>query len=307
MAKEVKMVNGPTKYRYSPTLRINLSRLWKEGMKSLAENSGYIGEEYEDLKHLQKKTIMAGLNQIETAAIFSGRSRFEAGSEDTVRLAEERAGNFSLTRRLLLKGVSRYDHPHLTLTIDGRTRIQRINGRNVTVADYEITMQNDGNVSLGPVNVRDLLPPDAQFINSSIKPEKMDGKYINWTFVNMGIGSLIKIDLRLEVKDRSADLVNRAKACGAWDGNLVCAANASSLQFDWLPCRQPEIHMTKTARIDPSRPNVVSYAIFLENRANCTLSAEITDLLPDGLEFLNSTLSPSEESQSALVWSLENY
>jgi uncharacterized repeat protein (TIGR01451 family) len=174
------------------------------------------------------------------------------------------------------------------------------------VADYEIAMQNDGKVSLGPVYVRDLLPPDAQFINSSIKPEKMDGKYINWTFVNMGIGSLIEIDLRLEVNDRSADLVNRAEACGAWDGNFVCAANASSLQLDWLCCCPPEIHMTKTARIDPSRPNVVSYAIFLENRANCTLSAEITDLLPDGLEFLNSTLSPSEESQSALVWRIIN-
>jgi len=306
MAKEVELLSRPTKYRYSPTLSINSSRLWKEGVRSKAENSGHIGEEYEDLKHLQKKTVMAGLNQIETAAIFSGRSRFEAGSEDTVRLAEERAGNFSLTRKLLLKGVSRYDRPHITLAIDGRTRTLRINGQNVTLADYEIAMQNDGNVSLGPVYVRDLLPPDVQFINSSIKPEKLNGKCINWTFVNMGIGSFIKIDLRLKVNDKSADLVNRAEACGAWDGHFVCAANTSSLQFDWLPCCPPEIHITKTARIDPSRPTVVSYAIFLENRANCTLSAEITDRLPDGLEFLNSTLSPSEKSQSALVWRIIN-
>jgi uncharacterized repeat protein (TIGR01451 family) len=107
------------------------------------------------------------------------------------------------------------------------------------VAYYEIAMQNDGNVSLGPVYVRDLLPIAAQFINSSIKPEKMDGKYINWTFVNMGIGSFIKIDLRLKVNDKSADLVNRAEACGAWDSHFVCAANTSSLQFDWLPCCRP--------------------------------------------------------------------
>ncbi len=306
MAKNIKLVNHPIKYRYLPGLSINSSRLWKEGMWSKAEGSSYIGEGFEDLYRLQKKTTMAGLNQMETTASFSGRTRFEAMSANTVKLVSEQAGNFSLVRKLLLKGVSRYDRPHITLANDGQTRLQRINGRNVTMAKYRIGVLNDGNVAIGPLYIKDLLPPDAQFINSSMKPRAMDAKYINWTIMNLGIGDAIEIDLWLEVDERSADLVNRVEACGAWDDHSICASNISSLQFNWLPCCPPEIYITKTASIDPSRPKIVRYAIVLENHANYTMIAEVSDHLPDGLRFLNSSVAPSEQSQNAVRWTVMN-
>jgi uncharacterized repeat protein (TIGR01451 family) len=163
---------------------------------------------------------------------------------------------------------------------------------------------NDGNVALGPVYIRDILPPAALFINSSMKPENSDANHINWTIMNLGIGSSIKIDLRLNVSDWSPDLINRVEACGAWDGHYVCASNISSLQFNWLACYSPAIYMTKTASIDPSRPTVVKYAIYLENRANYTMTAEVTDHLPDGMRFLNSSLAPSKQSQNAVAWTI---
>jgi hypothetical protein len=147
MAKKINLNCHPVRYGYLPGMNITASAGWKEGMWSKTKNTGYIVEEFEDIKSLKKATTAKGLNQMETEANFSGRARFGALSGENLRLDQENNGDFAIKRNLLLKGVSRFDRPHVWVTKEGHTKTERINDVNTTVAEYKIHVYNDGNIS----------------------------------------------------------------------------------------------------------------------------------------------------------------
>ncbi len=119
--------------------------------------------------------------------------------------------------------------------------------------------------------------------------------------MNLGIGSSLTIDLWLKAKP-DLDLVNRVNVAGGYDDKWVTASNVSTIEKSWLGCCPPEIDLKETARIDPRKKTVVWYNITLKNRAKSTMTTVITDHIPDGMRFLNSSLVPSKQSQNAVKW-----
>ena len=301
MAKKIRLNCRPVRYGYMSRMNITASAGWKEGMWSKIKDTGYIVEEFEDIQRLKKTTTAKGLNQMETEANFSGRARFGARSGDNLKLDQENNGVFSIKRNLLLKGVASFDRPHISVIKEGQTKTERINDVNITVAEYKINVHNDGNTALGPVRITDLFPPGTEFINSSIMPIKTDSGRANWTLMNLGIGSSITIGLWLKAEPDS-DLVNRVNVAGGYGDKWVTASNISTIEKSWLGCCPPEIDLTETARIDPLKKTVVWYNITLKNRAKSTMTTVITDHIPDGMRFLNSSMVPSKQSQNAVKW-----
>lgn len=301
MAKKINLTRHPVRYGYLSGMNFAPASGWKEGMWSKMKDTGYITESFEDIERLKKETTAKGLNQMETEANFSGRARFGACSGDNMKLDQENNGDFSIRRNLQLKGVANFDRPHVLVIKEGHTRQEKIDGVNVTVADYKIKVQNDGNTSLEPVLIRDLFPSGTKFLNSSIKPIKTDSVHANWTLMNLGIGSSITIDLWLKAEPDS-DLVNRVEVTGGYGDKWVTASNISAIEKSWLGCCPPEIYLTETARIDPLKKNVVQYDITLKNSANSTMTALVTDHIPRGMRFLNSSMEPSNQSQNEVKW-----
>lgn len=304
MNKRVNLTRRLFRYDYLPGINTTASAGWKEGMWSKTKGTGHIKEEFEDIARLKKETTANGLNGMNTAANFSGRARFSAISGDSLKLDQVNNGDFSIKRKLLLKGVSRFDRSHISVTKEGEIKEERINDVNVTVAEYKINVLNDGNTALSQVRIRDIFPPGTEYINSSIKPVTTDFEHANWTLMGLGIGSTITINLWLKAK-LDSDLVNRVDVAGEDSDKWVTASNLSFIENNWLGCH-PDVYLTETARIDPLTKTVVWYYATLKNSANSSMTAVVTDHIPSGMRFLNSSLMPSKQSQNEVKWTVKD-
>jgi uncharacterized repeat protein (TIGR01451 family) len=98
--------------------------------------------------------------------------------------------------------------------------------------------------------------------------------------------------------------VNRVQAVGGSDNQWVSATNISVLSYDWLGCCPPQIFASKDARIDPKDPTLIHYDITLRNRLNSTMAVTVTDHLPAGLIFLNSSVALTNYSSDVLKWDI---
>ena len=108
VAKDLSLVYSPENQTLIDDLSINRSMRWKEGMWSRVRNESLIGEEYTSITRLDKETVARCLNEMETEASFSGQGRYRTVFIDRVDLDELYAGDYSIERRVLLEGVSKY-------------------------------------------------------------------------------------------------------------------------------------------------------------------------------------------------------
>jgi len=328
------------------------SSLWKEGIASRKPGISLLSEEYSQITELEKDSVARGLNELETAANFSGTARYrvlysnrtrDPGANATaapggganascdascdanasrhrpeIDIDEIYSGDYRVERRVMISGASKYDHPHLNVTkalegieteeldwdygeahLPGEVKTRR-------VADYTIRIENDGSRALAPILVRDLFPPGATYIDSSLRPTASAAGSANWTLTHLAIGGVAEISLRLDVTRFAGDeMTNRVEVCGGYGSDWVCAGNYTSLQRRWLACcPEDEITVVKTARIDPENPLVVLYTVVLENTAAATRAATITDYFPQGMGLLASSHPVAREDEGEIVWVL---
>jgi len=319
IAKDLSVVSGPMNQSLTDDVSIDASQKWKEGMYSKTAGTSYIGEEYTSITSLDKETIALGLNEMDTEANFSGRARYRAILKNEVDFDEQYEGDYSLQRRILFTGVPKYDRPHLTVVKNGSFAKETIfdakettlagesRDKVITVATYTITIENDGNKALGPIYVRDLFPPKAVFINASVRPSELTDSYANWTLTHLAIGDVLAITLNLDVtKHVPSELVNRVEVCGGYNGDeQVCASNFSALEVEWLSCYTDEtILVRKTGQGASSAKNRVLYRIEIENRANVTRVATVTDNLPEGMVLIDSSIPFASYENETVVWNL---
>ena len=78
-------------------------------------------------------------------------------NEDKVDSEERYVGDYDISRHVLMTGVSKYNTPHLVTKV-GHLKNEWVNRVNGTVADYVITLTNDGSKSLAPLYVTDRFP-----------------------------------------------------------------------------------------------------------------------------------------------------
>jgi len=122
--------------------------------------------------------------------------------------------------------------------------------------------------------------------------------------VSLGIGSKAIIDLRLNITKETANLVNRVQATGNSSKGWITAGNFSAVKLNWLTCCPPQIFASKTARIDPLDQNMVWYRLDIRNRERYSMVVFLRDLLPAGMQFINSSLEPSENTSRQISWTI---
>ena len=335
IAKDISLVHGPTNYSYSPSFATNQNIKWSEGMWSKSgvlaggvilaalPTSGcggeapantsapatYISERYSSLNYLDKETVAAGLNEMNTNASFSGMADFRAKATYSNKTGEidneERyVGEYDITRKVQLTGVSKYGRPHITVTKEGNMTTRWFNKTMANVAEYTITIVNDGNVALAPINIRDIFPPGTEYISSSIRPDSFSNTEANWSLMNLGIGNSIQLDLVLNVTDYApGNVVNRVMVCGM-NGLEGCVSGSaySALEFGGMTCCPPEVVLDKMAEIDATDPTLIHYTIVVKNNANATVAATLTDMLPVGLNYMSATNQPDIQEGQFLQW-----
>ena len=315
MAKDMKASFAPVSFNYTPRVKVDMSLKWNEGMwsksgkppvKGAASSSpsGFISEEYSEADFLNKSTVASGLNQMKTEAEFNGRAQFLVAYDDIVNESRHRvesydeyAGQYKLTRNVNIGGVARFDEPHLSITKVGQR--DPAGGSNI---NYLITVTNDGNQDLGPVYVQDMLPSGTEYVYSSARPTQISPNVLQWSLFNMTIGTTNEIELKLRIIEDRDNFINRVLARGGYNDRWVMAENYSSLQQDWLGCCPTQLTVAKEAFVDSRDRTLVHYRITLKNREKEVMVATITDELPAGMMFENSTLTPSDYSPRRISW-----
>jgi uncharacterized repeat protein (TIGR01451 family) len=335
IAKDISLVYGPTNYSYTPSFATNQDIKWSEGMWSKSgvlaggvilaalPTSGcggeapantsapatYISERYSSLNYLDKETVAAGLNEMKTNASFSGMADFRAKvtySNKTGEIDNEEryVGDYDITRKVQITGVSKYGRPHITVTKEGDMTTRFFNKTMANVAEYTITIVNDGNVALAPINIRDIFPPGTEYIYSSIRPDSYSNSEANWSLMNLGVGNSIQLELTLNVtRYAPANLVNRVMVCGI-NGDEGCVSGSAYfvLESGDLTCCPPEVVLDKVAEIDANDTTLVHYTIVVQNNANATVAATLTDMLPVGLNYMSATNEPDIQNGQFLQW-----
>lgn len=234
MAKDIDVNTQGYSYLLLSGTFLNITQSWEEGMWSRSRDS-FLGEDYFSAARLKKRTVARGSKEMEGEVSFLGRAHFRAVScgnrSEQMDIDEVLLGSYRLKRKTVLTRTSKYDLPHLTLLKEGRLRGS---GRDGVVADYMITITNDGNVSLGPVFLREFLPPGTRFLNSSFRPSLLVSNGSTWTFVHLPIGESVKVEVYLDVRRCPGDIVNRARVEGACGSTRVTAENLSVIHRAWL-------------------------------------------------------------------------
>jgi len=61
---------------------------------------------------------------------------------------------------------------------------------------------------------------------------------------------------------------------------------------------------TKLGEVDENDPRVVTYTVTIQNLGEDSKVATVTDILPDGMRFLDSSPKPSSVDGNAVTWTL---
>lgn len=326
--KNISLVHSPISFTYSPALLANQSIKWSEGIwsesgsfkggstlfsahPSLSRargNGSSISERYSYLDRLEKESTALGLKDMKTEASFSGQADLRVryvneNGTDELDSIESYTGSYKIQRHSVLTDLASYDTPHLGVRLEGRVEDKIRNGVPMTIGRYNITLNNDGSRSLAPLQLNDVFPPGAEYITSTVRPSALQPGQAGWTLQSLGSGSSITIGLELNLTGAPAgDVVNRVKACGEYDGNIICSSDHMILERGALSCCPPRILVSKKGIVDAVDPARVSYIINLTNSGPDTVTVNITDQLPAGMSLLHAYLYPDRIEADKLIW-----
>jgi len=233
MAKDLDAANSGQSYQVTPQTSLNINQKWMEGMWSHGTSS-FIDEKYSSASRLKKKAVAKSPKELESEVTFSGIAELRTahtrnyGKNRSTEVDQDSylMGDYVVKRKIILSGVSKYDEPHINLSKDGQILDD--------VATYTISITNDGNSALGPVFLQDIFPAGARFLNSSLRPSKLDQNRSNWTLTHLSIGDCVKIKIDLDVKKCDGKIINRVTVEGNSSFGRAIARNLSIIDRAWL-------------------------------------------------------------------------
>ncbi len=305
VAKDVQATYLPFSYSYRHGRVTNVSTKWNEGSWSLIEGVSLLAEEVSSADYFKKKSVVQWQTDLESEGNYSGRGKLKIFLNDEinqsykVRLEEEYIGKYSVERKAHLQEMFGADIPHIYVRNDGR--LVKDVTKNITVAKYSIIIINDGYTNLGPIYVKDVFPAGTQFLSSSVHPSRISSGYANWTFDSLLIGQSLRIDLNLNSTKKTSELVNRVSVSGGYNRRFVKTGNFSILSRKPSHRDKLNIMIYKMVKIDSIDPSRIAYRIAVENQDNRNIVARVTDIMPDGLMFINSSIEPENMTYN-LSW-----
>ncbi|MBN1235429.1 MAG: DUF11 domain-containing protein, partial [Methanotrichaceae archaeon] len=232
-------------YRYA-------SEINRDSKISLDRNgtSMEVDSQFEGMRH-------AGYLKATEPDAMGHRSVLQERSSDylgSFSVREKLGATFS-NRSNAITGVEHYDEPHIT--IYQRSEPDSTNSNNL---NYTISIQNDGNCSVGPIYMMDAFPAGTFYLDASTKPSEPDetilseANYANWTFTYLPMGQSVTVYLRL-IRYVILDVpVNTVFVKAGCDGNWITANNSASSNFNWLSST-PQDARKKTISGDWSPPD----------------------------------------------------
>jgi uncharacterized repeat protein (TIGR01451 family) len=300
--KDINVTYAQAALRLTPKTIVNRSIKWREGILSRDENVSSMGEAFSYIDQLKKETAVKGLNEMTTKANFTGRAEFVAGLQGQNTQFGEYLGSYDIKRKVFIRVIPRYSRPHLSITKEGY-----IDPQHHDIVKYTITILNDGNLNLGPVYIKDTFPMGTGFVNASIEPIELTSRYANWSIADLPIGGSAKIDLRLKLTKKINKLASRVRAFSLYQDTRtrrVLADSSSVVKIDGLRWNATNVSAIMSATIDPILPTIVIYRLTVRNTAKYKMRVNVTDLLPEGMVFLNSSITPSRIQENELIWDL---
>ena len=129
-------------------------------------------------------------------------------------------GDYHMDTAISFGQALKYAYPHINLT-------KRVLSRDGNTFVYRIWVNNDGNKTIGPVAVVDLLPEGASFISSTLKPS-VQGRIVSWTLQVLPVGQTQTIDLKAWLADISPNVINRVQAAARYENRTIISKAASS-------------------------------------------------------------------------------
>ncbi len=305
--KDVNLSSSPVDLSRTVPRWLNQSSKWTEGIYSRDQGRTLLEEEYSSLTQMDKETLLAGLNYIQSQANFTGRASYRQAVEGKMDLEQEYLGRYSIKYKTSLQGTARFDRPHINVIKDGQ--IIKPENQSRTYARYKIMVENDGNEILSPIYVSDLFPPGAVYVNSSLRPSLTQSS-ANWSLTHLPVGERSEITLWLEIGENLSNrLVNRVQVAGSHEAGWASASNLSVLECGWLPCapsRGDQIAVKKSAFVNESASDLVWYLLRIENQGNCTSSLTVTDSLPRGMRLIEATpdVTSYDLESNTLFWNI---
>ena len=220
---------------------------------------------------------------------------------------EEYEGDYSIERQISILPL--YDNPHLSISCEGR-----LDQPGCDLLRYAITIINDGNMDLGPVNVRDTIPSGTGFIDASLQPFNLESRYAEWSIPLIGMGTSVTIEVDLQINTRRDNYTNRATAQTVYQYERrgiirdirLRASDSSLLEVDWTDCN-PQQNMSASFRAtsNADQPRILTYRLTVQNLAEEDMKVDMTTLLPKDMSFINSTYPTSEISEDQIAWKID--
>lgn len=313
IAKDITLIHKPVSYSYSPQTIINQSLEWSEGtyLKDISKDKGisFIAEDFSDILQLEKETIANSSKALSTQASFTGKARFRTdiqGPLKGVYQDDEYYGSYNIARKAIK--LPEIEKPHFSITKQGHMSSRRCN-----ILDYSIIIFNDGNMTLGPIYIKDTFPSGTQLIDTNLMPLELSSRSANWSIHELGIGESFTIQARLQIIKRTNSTVNRVRAFTTYEevrkGTVrerrLHASNSSKMNITWEECEPTSLPVYMSAVPDKSQPNIVRYRLNIENLAKENMSINATVSLPEGIKFVNSTSKTSSINDGEISWSID--
>ncbi|WP_413432987.1 DUF11 domain-containing protein [Crateriforma spongiae] len=177
---------------------------------------------------------------------------------------------------------------------------------------FTITVRNDGVSPATGVQVRDILPAGLTPRGTSPSQGSLNTSTSIWTVGDLAVGGTATIDVVVRV-DQILEIENVAEVIAADQPDADSTPDnniAAEDDQDAVTVRTPVSDLSLVKGVDNDRPNVGDVVIFdltvTNGGPDPAVGVEVTDLLPEGIEYISNSLSQGSYNATTGIWTIGN-
>jgi uncharacterized repeat protein (TIGR01451 family) len=277
---------------------------WSDELMSQEKDVGLVSERFTGMKEMQKSTIILKPASVQTEASFSGKGEFATSSENFTTI-EEYTGNYTIKRNVTIEVFPRYKKPHIYITESGH-----LDSIGCSIVKYNITVLNDGNKEVGPIDVTDAFPAGTYFIKSSTEPIKLTSHHAKWSIDSLLSGESISIELVLGIEREIEKITNRVTATAYYSDKKdmmhhTASQHNSSIDVNPGACNFAPVSILMKATNNITNSSWINYSVTIQNNATNPMGIDLACTLPSGAKLLNASEKPEKVEENNLTWSFE--